>query len=347
MFARLREANLLSTKTENVIIHWKVFDDLIVLILIVRDLDINTRVIDHCLDYIYSCLVVYSGRDRLITAGSKGAEHVKACIATSHDLIDYFLRLLITPSFHPNLLLSAVNTLVVEHETKEFIDSLTESYCSVTESDLTCLIVNGFLASASKGWWSRFASSSDSFLVVNLVNALASTMHGSTRQLSIFLPDNCPNEETRLVISQVYQNIFLVVLCGPEPSLESILESVTPLSYSQMHQLSFKAIQSMQSLPIDDKITSFLLINKPRKTLLKYGSLDHFKMSEIIAATVMTEEEQEYIKFKDRTAFRVESNDFVLIIFVSNDHDLRSINIIANQTLKQFSEKKKLKSLVN
>lgn len=351
-FARLNEANLLATQTQDTQIHWKVFDNTIVLIIIFMSLEnVSQDVVKNTLDNIYSALVLFCSSRVLKLAADKSSEELKKCIKVSLVVVDYFLRMLLTPSMHPNVKMSLVNTLLVDPTTKDFVKQLTESYCTVTSSDLTAFIVNGFIVSVSKGWSSRLSQSRDSFLVVTLVNAMSSSISNDsskTREVSIFLPENCPNDETRLIVTELYPTVFLVVLCGSDPSLESIVELVTPLTQSQTHVDIFKSMHSMRGcstiLPIDDRITSFALIRRDRRTLLKYGNFDNIKMKELLSAIdfMMSEDEtdQQFLKFKGSTAFKVTSNNVSLIIFISNEFSFKIIQNIAHKTMKQLSDKK-------
>ena len=370
LFARLNEANLLATQTKDTQIQWKVYDSTIVLIIIVTRnqtdsatsspliLDsIDPSVIDNCLDNIYKSLILFSGKKGIEATGRKSnLESLKDCVKVSLVLIDYLLRMLLTTSLHPNLRMSVANSLFMQSSVKDFVKDLAESYCTVTSSDLTCVIVNGFIVSASKGWWNRLSSSSDSFLLVTLVNALSSSISNDTevksREVTVFLPDKCPDDETRLIVSEVYPTVFLVVLCGSEPSFESIIEIVSPLTHSEFHKQQFQKLHCLRGgtssciLPIDDRITSFALVRKHQRTLLKYGNFDQIKMKELLTAFIVMipdekqEIQEQYLKFKKSTAFLVSSLNLILIVFVSNDYPLKVVQSIANKTLKQLSDKK-------
>lgn len=370
-FARLNEANLLATQTQDTKIHWRVYDNTIVLILIVTVVpsdnsvpsnimlldSVNDAVMQETIDNIYSSLVLYSSKDLLKSSADKSSEELKKCIKASLPLVDYFLRMLLTSSMHPNIQMSLVNTMVLNGAINNFLKELSESYCTVTSSDLTAVIVNGFIVSCSKGWRNRLSKSRDSFLVVTLVNSLSSAISNDTtsktKEVTIFLPDNCPNDETRLIITELYPTVFLIVLCGNEPSLESIVELVTPLTTSESHIEIFQSIHSMRgcsiTLPVDDRITCFALIRKDRRTLLKYGKFDSTRMKELLTAMdiMICEEEgeqleigQQYLKFKTTTAFKVSFSSLVLLIIVSNDLSLNTIQMIAEKTIKNLGSQK-------
>jgi hypothetical protein len=229
-FARLNHANLLSTSTTDTQIHWKVFNKSIVLIVIVSSnsstlTHVEQQVIDKTLQYIYDSLVLCCGLEELL---SQNIERLKRCLKSAYPLVAHFLRLLISPATHPNLVKGCVNSLHLEAHVNDFVKSLAESYSVMAGSDFACIIVNGFIVAASKGWWSRLSASKDAFLVINMVNAISGSFNSDvqTREVPIFLPENCPDTVTRLLVSEVHPNVFMVVLCGETPAIQFIDETL-------------------------------------------------------------------------------------------------------------------------
>ena len=360
MFARLNEANLLSAVTGNALIHWKVFNKSVVLIMIVTKNSslehVEQQVMERTLDYIYDSLVLCCGPEELL---SQNVERLKRCLKSAYPLVDHLLRLLVTPATHANLAHGCVNSLYVETHANNFAKALAESYSAVASSDFACILVNGFLVAASKGWWTRLSHSKDAFLVVNLANAISGsfTPDAWTRELAVFLPENCPDTLTRLLVSQVQENVFMVLLCGETPTFQFIEETLAPVRLNDQHQNSLAALAGMRGcsfLPIDERIMCLALLREDRKTLLRYGSFDQRKAKEMTlmlstigrtATTPTTTSDgshggDQYVRFKHTTAFAVTQSPLTLIVFMSGEHSLQFVRDVSLKTLAQFADRK-------
>ena len=349
LFARLNHADLMSTVTSNTQINWKVFNKSIVLIVIVTEkpsaLDhVEQQVIEKTLQHIYDSLILCCGLEELV---SQNIERLKRCLKSAFPLIDHFLRLLISPPTHPNLVKGCVNSLHVESHVNDFVKSLAESYSAVASSDFACIIVNGFIIAASRGWWSRLSHSKDAFLVVNLVNAISGSFSAEvqTREMPIFLPENCPDTVTRLLVSEVHPHVFMVLLCGETPDMQFIEETLEPVRYSDQHQKNLSLIRNMRGcsfLPIDERITCFALFREDHRTLLRYGQYDQRKTQEMLLMISMTSSRasEQYVRFKHTTGFALTRSPLTLILFMSNEFSLNFIRATSLKTVAQFADRK-------
>lgn len=350
LFARLNDANLLSTHTNSTLIHWKVFHKSIVLIVIVTKNEdslthVDQQVMDRTLEYIYDSLVLCCGQEEL---QSQNMERLKRSLKPAYGLVDHLLRLLISPPTHPNLAIGCVNTLHVESHVQDFVKSLAESYSAVASSDFACIIVNGFILSGSKGWWTRLSHSKDAFLVVNLVNALSAGLSSDvwTMEVPIFLPENCPDTVTRLLVSRVHAGVFMVLLCGETPDVRFIDETLEPIRFGDQHQKNLSLISQMRGcsfLPIDERIICLALFRQDHKTLLRYGQFDQRKAQEmltVISITSQNSQHEQYVRFKHTTAFSLTHSPLTLILFMSSEFCLSFIRMTALKTMAQFGEKK-------
>lgn len=350
LFARLNHADLLSAASRNTQINWKVFNKSIVLIVIVTEspstLDhVEQQVIQKTLQHIYDSLVLCCGLEELV---SQNIERLKRSLKCAYPLVDHFLRLLISPPTHPNLMRGCVNSLYIESHVNDFVKSLAESYSAVASSDFSCIIVNGFIIAGSKGWWSRLSHSKDAFLVVNLVNAISATFSPEvqTREIPIFLPENCPDTVTRLLVSEVHPNVFMVLLCGETPALQFIEETLEPVRYSDQHQKNLSLISSMRScsfLPIDERIMCFALFREDHRTLLRYGNYDQRKTQEMLVMISMTSSSsasEQFVRFKHTTGFALTQSPLTLILFMSSEFSLNFVRATSLKTIAQFGDKK-------
>lgn len=356
LFARLNEANLLAMTTANTKISWKVFDNSIVLILIITTNPTTTlefvhpQLIDSTLLCLYDAILLTCGKKEIT---NPSIERIKRCLRTAYPLIDQFLRLLFNPASHVEMLTNSVLTTHLDPTLSEFFKSITESYCQITDSDLTCIVANGMMISASKGWLTRLAGSKDAFLLIHLVKALASSIGKEARSMEVpvYLPENCPDAVSRFIISEVYPGSYLIVLCGESPPLSTIDEALIGLRASEAHLKRFKQVQTMKSsalLPIDERISAFALFRNDRKTLLRYGPFDHQRLKELSSFMTMqnTSTNDQYAKFTWSQAYRISQSPFTLIVFMSNSFSINFVRDITKKTISFLREKKQITQLL-
>ena len=356
LFARLNEANLLCTATANTKITWRVFDNSIVLILIITtdpatSLEfVDPKISEATLMCLYDAIVLTCGAKEI---SNPSIERVKRSLRTAYPLIDQFLRLLFNPAYHVEIFTTSVLTIHLDPTLTEFFKSIAESYCQIADTDLTCITINGQMIGASKGWLTRLAGSKDAFLVLHLVRALASSIGKESRSLEVpvYLPDNCPDSVSRLIISEIYPGCFLIALCGETPTLSAIDESLIGLRSSEAHLKRFKLVHSMKVsalLPVDERVLAFALFRKDRKTILRYGSFDHQRLKELAAFVTMNSESEneQYAKFNWSQAFQMSHHPFTLVVFMSLDYSLTFVRDVTKATLAFLREKKQMAQMM-
>lgn len=80
-----------------------------------------------------------------------------------------------------------------------------------------CILVHGCLAVATEGWWNL--SPIERKLLITAVNTEDTY---STRDIPVFLPYKSPNVAFRLVSITLINQVEVLALCGPNPSLSEI-----------------------------------------------------------------------------------------------------------------------------
>ena len=96
-----------------------------------------------------------------------------------------------------------------------------------------------------------------------MVNSFNLSLNESSKEVKVFLPDNCPNLITRLMAFLIYPNTVLVVLCGDSLSLKELEEALSPLRDSKQDQELFKQNEINHQLPfhLNENIINLIIIN--------------------------------------------------------------------------------------
>jgi hypothetical protein len=191
--------------------------------------------------------------------------------------------------------------------------------------------------------------------VITLVQSLIPSLEESNliKEVPIFLPENCPNSVTRLIVAQIYADVVLVVLCGEEPTLETIEnEGLNMVKESEAHQENFRKVSLLKngsSLPINDQIQGLILIKDDFKILMRYGNFDEQKLKEILIMIetganqpvddVSNQSCEAYLKFHRSTGYRIVHHHHLYALFPSA-LALNEVKNISHKTMSIFKEKK-------
>lgn len=366
LYSRLKDVNLLMTSTKNSKIRWKVFKGSIVLILIVScppgaDVEhVSDAILENTLQYIFDSMIICCGLNEIM---GSNVERLKKSLKKSYQLVDHYLKCLLSFNRHPNLLYGAVSIIHVEPHVFEFSKSLVEYYShELCSSSLSCLMTNGKVVAGTKGWWNQLSTSRDAFIIVNLVLSIAPSFsddESKVKEMRVFLPENSPESAFRLIIAQIYPNIHLVVICGDTPSLQDMESHVKNLLEDPRHKEPFQILQSLKVssfLPIDERILTFCLFRNDNKTFLKYGHFDQTKLKDMLTMIEMTgrhsdpsgsiDFSENYAKFKHTTGYHVSHNNLTLIIFCSSQLPLSFVQSVSYKTFNMFKDKK-MGSIIN
>lgn len=367
LFSRLNDANLETTGTKNAKIRWKVYHNNIVLILVAttaidghgRVERITDRCVQHMLDMIFESLVLTSGIDDLC---DQNIERLKRSLKAAYPLVDYLLEQLITPEAHMTILTQSVPyTYLDASVVGDFIPTLIESYAHLCQSDFACVLVNGKMLAATKSWWQRISHTRDAAMVTAMVNCITPSLETAmncVKEFSIYLPENCPNSVSRLVVAKINPGIVLVVLCGESPSLEVITtEALHPMKESDLHQDNFQKIQMLRNgstlTALNDQILAIVMVKGECRSMLRYGNFDETKMRDMLTMInigadaprdeymSLTKPNESYVKFRQYQGYRIADLDgnqlYILFPFVVSLSLMREISV---QTFALFRDKK-------
>lgn len=362
LFSRLNDANLEATATKSAKIRWKVFHGNIVLILVANASDeggvITDKCVEHMLDMVFEALVMCCGLDELC---GQNIERMKRSLKTSYPLVDHLLGQLISREAHMNILTRCVSYVYMDTTyAGEFMHGLIESFAQLAQSDFACVLLAGKLLTATKGWWSRISHTRDAASVIAMANcitpALESEMH-HIKELSIFLPENCPNSITRLIVAQVFPEIVLVALCGESPPLDTITsEAINVIKESDVHQDHFQKVQMLRNgstIPvIHDQILAIVMVKGDVRSLLRYGNFDENKLRDMLLMVdvgagasqdefaPLSKPQESYVKFQQYHGYRIAHDNnqlYILFPFVLSVTVIREISL---QTFTLFKDKK-------
>ncbi len=275
LFSRLNDCDLLFCSTNTSQIRWKVYKGSVVLIIIVKNMsDMSQNHLLIFMDIVFDSLVLMCGLNDIT---SQNIERLKRCLRLSYQLIDYLLN-----SFISNTLLRIpliTNTIEYSINTySEFMLSLVESAAQLASSSFCSIFINKKLITASKCWWTRLSSSKDALLITNLVNSMTDNDLMQTKEIAVYLPDNCPTSLTRLVVSQLSKGVVLCLLCAENPTLDLIeSEIIVPLTDSKTHSEKFSKYlrnEIQMPFPVDENIIGFIIIRNDLKIFSTFGRLD-------------------------------------------------------------------------
>lgn len=326
LFSRLNNANLLETSTKDTKIHWKVFRGSITLILISSDPDNSNDMLNQVLDRIFDGLVLMCGVNEVV---GQNIERLKRSLRSAFPLIDYFLELICSENSFSLLTQSMEYYLTTDHHLIEFMNSLVESYAQVASSSFACLFAKNTLVAASKSWWNKLNHTKDVLLIKWLVDSIPPNELLAPKVIPVYLPENCPNSITRIIVVQIFDSCNLVVLCGETPSLEYLeTEAINSVKASQIHQEQFKKLIGIDhgfGLNINEQLKNFVFIKDDLKLITFYGCFDERKYRDLKKSIIMSQSSGVGINNKKTAEFYFKFQNYQIFYYYHNHCHLHSI----------------------
>ena len=259
IFAKGNLVELGCTTADGAKIVWKEYGN-IKLILVNFEVTCDSYLMKQ-LDCLYKCMVMVLGAHEFskITNIEKLKKKVKLCF----PLILSFLN--------NSFLVSNVTHLtdVVITEDSGLLQNYLNSFAEECQSEFGCLTFNGKVAVGTEKFW--HLSPIETSLVLHLLASLSTS--STVVDIPIFLPNGSPTVPHRLVSVCLIENVHVVLICGPNPSLQAILHKYvkkywapvtqTLRSYSRLHPRGFPP-----EIKLDSNLLGFILINiSDRKNL--------------------------------------------------------------------------------
>jgi len=189
------------------------------------------------------------------------------------------------------------------------------------------------------------------------VSSLAATLDNtkSLVELPVYLPDNCPSTATRLIVSKIYKDIILVVLCGQEPPTEVLEnEALNAIKESQVHQDYLKKLSMMKrgtSFALDEHVLGVVMIREDLRIVTRCGNFDESRIKEILVMVEMEMDtddrvsdvqrpQEAYVKLKRCNGFHISQNKNHLFILFPMMLPLYQMRKICLKTMSLFKDKK-------
>ena len=210
LFARKHGIELVNTRAGLAKVSWKVFKGSLKFIAIARDSDIPDFQLSLLLENVFNALVLILGLSEIEVV--KNVEKFKKEARGSFGIIDNLL----TGSIPFGCVTQCVDIILCPGTSllKEQLDA----FVKLCDSEFGCLLVHGKVVVATDKWWQLLPS--EMMLVIMLVRSMP---HSSARDFPIYLPHGSPNVPHRLLTMEIIENVEVCVICGPEPSLQSVL----------------------------------------------------------------------------------------------------------------------------
>ncbi|XP_053119030.1 protein fuzzy homolog isoform X2 [Hemicordylus capensis] len=260
MFGSNLDVLLTATCTENTHVMWKVFHDSITLIVLSSDENATDFSLGRLLDNIFNAMVLVLGLEELINA--RNIERLKKDLKACYKLIDSFLE----PGKCSADLTQCVECAVMP--SRAILQECLEAFASAAESRFGSLLVGGRVLCATEQWWQLAAQ--EAMLLVWLVRSLPPH---TSRDLPVYLPHGSPTVPHRFLTFQLVPDLEVVLLCGPNPSLQCLTDELVQQFWQPLLDLlKASARAALQCLPpgisLAPGILGLLLINQDQRKSL-------------------------------------------------------------------------------
>ncbi|XP_046391015.1 protein fuzzy homolog [Ischnura elegans] len=258
MYTKSQSASLLNTETKESTIVWRDFESSLTLIGIANGLP--EPFLDSLLENVFNAMILMVGVEELREIRS--LDRLKRNLRVCYPLIDKLLE-----SAKPEDKAASASGLIwfsevaLCHES-HVLQGMLDTYAEAIDSMYGCLQIQGRVVVATSGWWSLTG------VERSLLSLLVSVENLTTlRDIPIFLPHKSPKVPFRLVTCHLLPWAEVLVLCGPEPSLD-IIEKVAcqmwqvgseTLRAANIHCPSPRNIPS--SINLDPGVLGFLLLD--------------------------------------------------------------------------------------
>uniref|UniRef100_A0A6A7FYV5 Protein fuzzy homolog n=2 Tax=Hirondellea gigas TaxID=1518452 RepID=A0A6A7FYV5_9CRUS len=295
MFGESQGTKLIDTRTPHMAITWKTYHDSVRLILLHGDDTSNNRrknatnvnndssskqscllygglADQRLLDLIFNSLVLLLSIDAL--ASTSNIERLKKDVKVCYPLLDVLLercegrgggRWGPGPLFSHLVHCSDTVLPPDNYNLQSEVQKWSEGYCS---SSYGCLVsANGRVLAGSRTYWTL--SSTELVLLPMLL--LAAPTPNTATDVAVYLPHKSPKVPFRLLGIKLTCHVWCVSVCGPSPSLASVLKSavlfwgpyyagIETLAATQPYNMTAGVRQSL-----DKAVLGLLLINYETK----------------------------------------------------------------------------------
>ena len=253
MFAKNHKMDLTNTITENGKIVWKEFYSSVTLIVVSSKPDVSDFHLHLLLDNVFSAMVLTIGLFEF--QDTKSPEKLKKELRTCQCLIESVVSM--TPLFGNFL---QATDIIICSDTSLLQDCL-DSFVEACDSVFGCLLVFGKIVIATERWWQLVPT--ETMLILLLLRSIPPS---SSRDIPIYLPHGSPKIPHRLITLEIIEGVEICVICGPQPSLQTILDRHVLRYWNPVQETLRTCTRSHpRNLPaaitVDTNILGFILLN--------------------------------------------------------------------------------------
>lgn len=247
MFADNHNAKLINTTTANSRTFWRQMNDNIKLIAVNFDACAQDSHLTSLFDHVFNAMVMIVGLQALEEV--QNVDRLKKQLKLCFPFIDALLtrqQLFGDITCSPDVILC---------QEMQLMQSYLDSFAAACNSEFGCLLLHGKIIVGTEKWWQLVPM--ETMLIMFLVQSMP---WSSAKDVPIYLPHGSPNVPHRLVTLSLIDHIQVVLICGPEPSLQSILSNyVTKYWTPVLDTLTLSQRCYPRCFPPDVKLDSNLL----------------------------------------------------------------------------------------
>lgn len=252
MFAKNNLTELGFTTADNASITWKEFHK-IKIIIINFDRNVTEYHLNLMVENVYKCMVMTIGENEFTKINN--VEKLKKKTKLSLPLVMKCLN--------PTQLLSNVTqtTDIVLCSEIAVIQNTLNAYTDECQSEFGCLILHGKVIAGTEKFWQLLPI--ETSLMLHLMETIPLL---SASDIPIYLPNGSPTVPHRLIAINLLENIKVMIVCGPEPSLQDVLHKYAKKYWMPLTQI----LQSCSRLyprwfppeiKLDINLLGFVLVN--------------------------------------------------------------------------------------
>jgi len=250
MFTQGTDVILDFTKTENSQVFWKEYAQ-IKLIIVLFDTKCTKKSLQCILDNIYNCLIMCCGENEFKTITN--IEKLKRKVKLAFPLIATYVT--------PNALIGNITQMtdIVLTQNANLLLQYLNAFTDECESEFACLLVHGKVVVATDQFWELQAIETFLILCIN------QTLHSTSCDIPIYLPNGSPTIPHRLVIIKLIENIHVALVCGPQPSLQAITSKYVKKYWGNITSALQTCLSSYprdipSDIRLDDNVLSYILL---------------------------------------------------------------------------------------
>ncbi|XP_070585036.1 protein fuzzy homolog isoform X4 [Erythrolamprus reginae] len=237
MFGSNLDVQLIAARTENTHVMWKVFHNSITLIVLSSEEDASDFSLGRLLENVFNAMSCYKLIDSFLEPGNSCAD-LTQCVECA-----------VMPS-------------------RAILQECLEAFASAAESRFGCLVVGTHILCATEQWWQLAAP--EAMLLMWLVHSLPPH---TSRDLPVYLPQGSPTVPHRFLTFQLVPDMEVVLLCGPNPSLQCLTDELVNQFWQPLLDLLKATVRGPArclppSIVLSPDILGLLLINQDQRKSL-------------------------------------------------------------------------------